>query len=362
MGMRAVVLAGGEGARLRPLTEHTPKPMLPVGRRRCIDYALASLGRAGIDEVIVTTSYMSDRLIRGLEEGGPGGGPCILFSIEREPLGTAGAVRKVREWLDSTFVVMSADVLADVDLGALVAFHRQRGAVATMALTRVPDPTEYGIVGLDDSSRIVRFMEKPKAGEVFSDLINAGIYVLEPAALDHVPPDAKFDFSKDLFPILLEGGHGLYGSRIEGLWMDIGRPADLIAANQAVVLREGGAVSIPGADVRGPVLVGDDVVVERGVVIEGPAMLGDGAQVRAGATVSRSVVHAGAVVGPGARVEDSVMMRASSVSARAILLRTILGEGARVGEEAHVAESVLGRGAHVPALGRLHGERVEGSW
>jgi len=360
MGMRAVVLAGGEGTRLRPLTEHTPKPLLPVGRRRCIDYALASLERAGIDEAIVTTSYMSERLIRELEEGGQGGGPSILFSIEQKPLGTAGAVKKVRDWLDSTFVVISADVLADVDLGALVASHRRTGAVATMALTRVANPLEYGIVGLDDASRIVRFKEKPKAEEVFSDLINAGIYVLEPGALDHVPPATKFDFSKDLFPVLLKGGHGLYGSRIEGLWMDIGRPADLIAANQAVILREGEVVDIPGADVRGLVIMGDEVVVEKGVTIEGPSMLGDCAIVHAGATVSRSVVHAGAVVGPGAQIEDSVMMSTSSVSARAILLRTILDEGAGVGEEAHVAESVLGRGAHVPPLGRLHGERVEG--
>ena len=201
--MKAVIMAGGEGTRLRPLTRRAPKPLMPVGRRRCIDYSLASLARAGVSEIIVTTSYKADRIVDALE-GSDVPGISMLFSFERQPMGTAGGVRKISPYLDGTFIVLSADVLADVDLGALVDFHKRKGADATMALTTVENPTEYGIVGLDADDRIERFLEKPAPDEVFSNLINAGIYVLEPHVMEHVPEGTKADFSRNLFPGLLE--------------------------------------------------------------------------------------------------------------------------------------------------------------
>jgi len=358
-GVKAVVLAGGEGTRLRPLTRHMPKPMVPVGRRACIDYAMASLVRAGIRDIIVTTAYMPDAVIQGLDRGALGGAR-VSFSIEHEPLGTAGAVKKNEGELDGTFVVISGDVLADVDLAALVGFHRAHGGPVTMALTTTPTPMEYGIVGLDGHDRIVRFKEKPRADEVFSDLINAGIYVLEPEVLGSVPPDTKFDFSKDLFPALLRSGHGLFGCRLAGLWMDIGRPADLIAANRAVVGREGAEAVLPGVEVKGPVIVEEGAVVEEGASIEGPAMLLATSRVAAGAAIVRSFIHPGVSVGGGASLEDSLLLRGARVDDDAILLRTILDEGCAVGRGARLAESVLGRGASVAAGARLHDARVEG--
>jgi NDP-sugar pyrophosphorylase family protein len=357
--VKAVVLAGGEGTRLRPLTRHMPKPMVPVGRRACIDYAMASLVRAGVRDIIVTTAYMPDAVIQGLDRSALGGAR-VEFSIEREPLGTAGAVKKNEPELDGTFVVISGDVLADVDLAALVASHRAHDAAVTMALTTTPDPMEYGIVGLDGHDRIVRFKEKPRADEVFSDLINAGIYVLEPDVLAHVPPDRRFDFSKDLFPALLSSGHGLYGSRLEGLWMDIGRPADLIAANRVVVEREGAEATLSGVEVRGPVIIEEGAVVEEGASIEGPSMLLATSRVAAGATVVRSFVHPGVTVGEDASLEDCLLLRGSRVGEGAILLRSILDEGCAVGRGARLAESVLGRGACAAAGARLHDARVDG--
>jgi len=357
--VKAVVLAGGEGTRLRPLTRHMPKPMVPVGRRACIDYAMASLVRAGVRDIIVTTAYMPDAVIQGLDRSSLGGAR-VAFSVEREPLGTAGAVKKNERELDGTFVVISGDLLADVDLAAMVRFHRAHGGAVTMALTTTPTPMEYGIVCLDGHDRIVRFKEKPRADEVFSDLINAGIYVLEPDVLAHVPPGTKFDFSKDLFPTLLSSGHGLFGHRLEGLWMDIGRPSDLIAANRAVVEREGAEAALPGVEVRGPVIIEEGAVVEEGATIEGPAMLLATSRVAAGATVVRSFLHPGVSVGAGASLEDCLLLRRSRVGEDAILLRSILDEGSEVGRGARLGESVLGRGARAAAGARLHDARVEG--
>ena len=172
-------MAGGEGTRLRPLTRSTPKPLVPVVRRRCIDYSLQSLARAGVTEIIVTTSYKADMIVDALEATDVPG-LSMLFSFERTAMGTAGGVAKVTPFLDETFIVMSADVLADVDLGAMVAYHREKGAHATMALTTVEKVSEYGVVALDADGRIERFQEKPSPAEAFSNLINAGIYVLSP--------------------------------------------------------------------------------------------------------------------------------------------------------------------------------------
>ncbi len=358
-GVKAVVLAGGEGTRLRPLTRHMPKPMVPVGRRACIDYAMGSLVRAGVRDIIVTTAYMPDAVIQGLDRSSLGGAR-VAFSIEREPLGTAGAVKKNERELGSTFVVISGDVLADVDLAGLVDFHRAHGGAVTMALTTTATPMEYGIVGLDGHDRIVRFKEKPRADEVFSDLINAGIYVLEPDVLAHVPPDTRFDFSRDLFPALLRAGHALYGRRLDGLWMDIGRPSDLISANRAVVEREGAGAELPGVEVKGPVIIEEGAIVEEGASIEGPAMLLSSSRVAAGAAVVRSFLHPGVTVAGGASLEDSLLLRGARVEEDAILLRSILDEGCTVGRGARLAESVLGRGASAAAGARLHDARVEG--
>jgi mannose-1-phosphate guanylyltransferase / phosphomannomutase len=208
--MKAVVMAGGEGTRLRPLTSNQPKPMVPIVGKPCMEHIIDLLRKHGFDDVIVTLAFMP-QAIRGYFGDGEAYGVSIRYSVEESPAGTAGSVKLAEEALDETFLVISGDALCDIDLGALVRFHRQRGAMVTIGLKSVPNPLEFGIVVTDGEGRIERFLEKPSWGQVFTDTINTGIYVLEPEVLRHVPTDEPHDFSKELFPLLLEMGRPLYG-------------------------------------------------------------------------------------------------------------------------------------------------------
>jgi len=290
--MKAVILAGGEGTRLKPLTSRTPKPLMPVAGRPCIDFVIRSLIASGFREIVITTAYMSDTLIQSIGDG-LDYGASILYSFEGTPAGTAGAVRRVANFIGETFVVAMGDVLADVDFRALYEFHRERRGVATIALTRVQDPTQYGIAAVDPRGRIVKFREKPRREEAFSDLANAGIYVLEPEVLEFIPPDQKFDFAKDVFPKLLAKGLPVYGKELQGMWMDIGRPRDLWRASMEVVRREGKLVSIPGVATDGPMILQEGATVEAGATLHGPVFLAAGA---------RSEVSQGGLGGPQPRL------------------------------------------------------------
>jgi mannose-1-phosphate guanylyltransferase/phosphomannomutase len=193
--MKAVVMAGGEGTRLRPLTSNQPKPMVPVVGRPCMEHIVELVKQHGISDVVATLAYMP-QIISGYFGGGSHLGIELDYSIEEVPAGTAGSVKLCQHYLDETFLVLSGDALTDIDLSAVVDFHRRNGAVATLALKRVPNPLEFGVVITDPDGRIERFLEKPTWGEVFSDTINTGIYVLEPEVLDHIPDEDPYDFSK----------------------------------------------------------------------------------------------------------------------------------------------------------------------
>src|SRR5918999_503987 len=221
VGVRAVVMAGGEGTRLRPLTSNQPKPMVSIVGKPCMEHILELLRRHGFEDVVVTVAFLP-QAIRGYFGDGESMGLNIEYSVEETPLGTAGSVRLASGKLDDTFLVISGDALCDIDLGALVAFHREKGAAATIGLVSVDNPLDFGIVVTDEDGRIERFLEKPSWGQVFSDTVNTGIYVLEPEVLRHVPTDRPYDFSKELFPLLLEMGRPLYGHVCEGYWLDIG--------------------------------------------------------------------------------------------------------------------------------------------
>ncbi|MEX2646770.1 MAG: nucleotidyltransferase family protein, partial [Gaiellaceae bacterium] len=214
-------MAGGEGTRLRPLTSNQPKPMVPVVGKPCMEHILELLLAHDFEDVIVTVAFLP-QAIRAYFRDGEGLGLRIEYSVEESPLGTAGSVRLASGALDDTFLVISGDALTDIDLTRLVEFHKEKGAAATIGLKSVDNPLEFGIVVTDEDGRIERFLEKPSWGQVFSDTINTGIYVLEPEVLKHVPDDRPFDFSKELFPLLLEMGRPLYGAVCEGYWQDIG--------------------------------------------------------------------------------------------------------------------------------------------
>lgn len=350
--MKAVVLAGGVGERLRPLTDARPKPLITIAGRPCIDYVIRSLVKAGFKEIVVTTGYMSDHLIKEIGDG-VDYEAGILYSFEENPAGTAGAVKMVADFLDDTFVVASGDVLADVDMKELYDYHRKKGATATMALTEVKDPTQFGIVQLDDEDRIIRFMEKPKRDEVFSNLVNAGIYILEPEVLNYVPEREMFDFSKNVFPALLKEGVPLYGKRLKGVWVDIGRPLDVINASLEIIKREGQEVEIENASVKGPVMLGRNVVSEKSVRIIGPSYVGDNVFLGRGALVDRSCVYNDVFVDRGVVLSLSVVMADSKIGWQSEIDQSILSTNSNVEEDVKIVRSIIGDDMTVKAHSRI---------
>lgn len=219
--MKAVIMAGGKGTRLRPLTCHLPKPMVPLIGKPCMAYTIDLLKKHGIYDIAITMQYKPE-MIRDYFGDGRTFGVNMHYFQETTPLGTAGSVKNAQPFLDDTFIVISGDALTDVDLRQALNFHKQKGAKATLVLTRVSHPLEYGVVMTDDEGRIVKFLEKPSWGEVFSDTVNTGIYILEPELLERVPHGLTFDFSQQLFPALLEDDDALFGYISSGYWSDIG--------------------------------------------------------------------------------------------------------------------------------------------
>src|SRR5438094_1009936 len=342
--MRAVVMAGGEGSRLRPLTSNQPKPMVPVVGKPCMEHILELLREHGLNDVIVTVAFLP-QAIRSYFGEGETLGMQIGYSVEESPLGTAGSVRLTAKQLDETFLVISGDALCDVDLSALVAFHKERGAAVTIGLKSVENPLEFGIVVTDDEGRVESFLEKPSWGQVFSDTINTGIYVMEPEVLKHVPADRPYDFSKELFPYLLEMGRPIYGHVMGGYWQDIGNLDQLRQANFDA-LDERVRLNVPGIRLRGNLWLGEGVEVDDLGQIEGPACVGNycriapdasvGAYSVLGASVTllerarteRTVIDASTHIGRSARVEGAVVGRNCDIRAH-----VQINEGAAVGDE-----------------------------
>ena len=266
--MKAVILAGGEGTRLRPLTSNQPKPMMPLANRPMMEHVVRLLANHGFDDIVVTVAFLANQ-IRDYFGDGSDFGVRMRYATEESPLGTAGSVLNASEELDDTFLVISGDALCDVDLTKLVEFHREKKASVTIGLKSVDNPLEFGIVVTDDDGRVERFLEKPSWGQVFSDTINTGIYVVDAEALKHVPTGRPYDFSKELFPLLLEMGRPIYGCVLDGYWQDIGnleqyRQANFDALDEKVQL------NIPGIRIRGNVWVGDGVDLHDIDALEGP--------------------------------------------------------------------------------------------
>lgn len=318
---QAVVMVGGKGTRLLPLTETRPKIILPVADRPCLWYLLRSLARAGIEEVILACGYKSEQMREAIGDGSDLG-LSIIYSYEDEPLGTGGAMKLVEDRLDDVFVAANGDVFASVDVASEIREHIDSGASVTISLTPVDNPCEFGIARVQPDGRITEFKEKPKPEEVFSNLINAGVYVLNRSVLGYVPEKTFFDFSKDLVPMLMAEGHRIQGFQISGIWMDVGRPHDLLGANLAVASVE----------------YGDALWDAGGSEIEGPFYMGAGSSV-AGSGLKDSVVLAGSSVS-GSRLDRVLVMRNCTIDG-ATLENTILGDGCSVGEGAVVRNAVL---------------------
>ena len=332
-------MAGGEGTRLRPLTSNQPKPMVPIVGKPCMEHILDLLREHGFDDVIVTLAFMP-QAIRGYFGDGEAYGVSIRYSVEESPAGTAGSVKLAEEALDETFLVISGDALCDIDLGALVRFHRDRGAMVTIGLKSVPNPLEFGIVVTDEQGRVERFLEKPSWGQVFTDTINTGIYVLEPEVLRHVPTDEPHDFSKELFPLLLEMGRPLYGYVCEGYWQDIGnldqyRQANFDALDERVRL------SIPGIRLRGNLWVGEGVDLDDLEAVEAPAFVGNYCRIAPRASVGPySVLMPSVTLGDHARTARSVIDASTSIGRSAVAEGAIVGRACDIRPHARLHEGV----------------------
>src|SRR4051794_10990422 len=303
--MKAIMLAGGKGTRLRPLTIHTPKPIVPIFNRPFLHYQLDLLKQVPeIDEVILSLNYQPRR-IEEIFGDGADSGLGIRYVVEPAPLGTAGAVRYAGESLRESVVVFNGDVLTQVDLAAVIALHRARHAKATIVLTPVENPSAYGLVETDPEGNIRRFLEKPSADEITSDTINAGIYILEPDTFDRIPKEQPWSIERSFFPSLIDRGETFLAYVYRGYWIDIGTPEKYMQVHRDIM--DGHYRAAPFAGVPMTVWVAPDARVEEGAILEGPCFIDGGVVVKAGARIGPySVIGKQCHVEEHATIEHSI--------------------------------------------------------
>ena len=356
--MRAVLMAGGSGTRLRPLTCDLPKPMVPVLNRPIAEHIINLLKRHGVTEVIATLHYLPD-VMRDYFHDGRDFGIQITYAVEEEePLGTAGCVKNIAELLKDTFLVISGDSIADFDIGAAIEFHKQKQSKATLILTRVPNPVEFGVVITDEEQRIRRFLEKPSTSEIFSDTVNTGTYILEREVLEYLPEDEEKDFSKDLFPLLLEKGEPMYGYVAEGYWCDVG---NLDTYRQSIYDALHSKVKVdwdykeksdniwvgkntyihPSAKMESHVLIGSNCRIGAKVHIAAGTAIGDNVTIGASSELKRPIIWNGVTIGEEVHLSACTIARGTRVDRRAQILEgAVVGPLCTVGEEAQISPGV----------------------
>ncbi|HJM55578.1 MAG TPA: NDP-sugar synthase [Poseidonia sp.] len=337
--MIGIIMAGGQGSRLRPLTLTRPKPMVEVIGRPVIDFVKEAMADAGIDEIIVTTGYRGEQLKAHVATWNDSGDSSLHASVNQEstPMGTAGSVGLLREKIQTTCVVGSGDSVASFDINRLLKQHRENKAKVTMALWEVDNPSEFGIVGLsseqdgevDGSLRsgfISKFKEKPAPEEAFSNVINAGLYIIEPEVIDLIPEGEKFDFSKQLFPLVLEKGWPMYAETINGVWFDVGHPSELLRA-QTTLLQQ--YQSLPFSLPEGS-WVGDDGFILTDAIVHGDAVssvISQSCVVESSAKIISSLLMKGCKVAENAEIKGSILGREVIVEAGAVLIDCVIGDG-----------------------------------
>ncbi|MBR3018020.1 MAG: NTP transferase domain-containing protein [Clostridia bacterium] len=345
MAMQAIIMAGGEGMRLRPLTAHIPKPLCPLLDEPVMGYAINLLKRHGVSEIGVTLWYQPQK-IRRVFHRGERYGVKLKYYEEKEPVGTAGSIKMARKALTDTFFVLSGDGLTDCDLSAALRFHKEKKALATLVLKRVSVPLTYGVVLTDGDSRVTRFIEKPDWKRVFSDLVNTGVYILEPEIFDYIPDTGAPDFGKDIFPALLAGGLPVYGYETDAYWCDVGDQRAYLQAQKDLLA---GMVSLPHASG-----IHENAQVDAGAKIEGSCFICEDAVIGPGAIIRDSVIGRSAIIGPGAVVENSCLWQDVTVQEKARISGSVLCDGAAVRQGAELSDGcALGQRAAVGAYALL---------
>ncbi len=350
MSLKAVVMAGGKGTRLRPITYSIPKPLVPIAGKPCIGYVLDSYNEAGIKDAIITAGYKFEALINGVIKF-KNRDQNILFSVEREPVGTAGSIKMVSKFIDDTFIVGSGDTLIDFNIGKLVDFHRKNKSKITIALTNVEDPSQLGIVELKDNV-ITRFLEKPTPEQTFSNLVNAGLYVVEPEILDYIPEGEPYDFAKQLFPKLIENGIKIHGYIGEGTWLDTGRPNDMIRANQLMTEKYG--YNYAENSVSGKLIINSSLRQFQGTTLKGPSFIGEKVTAAAGSSIESSAIYDCVQIGKNVTIKDSILMDGVKVSDGAHIDKSVIMGGTVIGEKCEIHESVLAPRLNLQSKSRVY--------
>lgn len=331
--MQAIILAGGKGTRLRPLTMHTPKPIVPLANQPFLLYQIELLKRADVLDLVLSLSYQPQKIEDRLGDGADHG-VRIRYTVEASPLGTAGAYKNARAHINDTTVILNGDILTDVDLNQVIRVHREREAIATIMLTPVANPASYGLVQTSDDGRVVRFLEKPKPDEITCNTINAGIYVLEPRVLDYVPDGEPFMFEYGVFPKLLEKGEPFFGYTWNGYWRDIGTSASYLQANLDVLA---GRIDILDRPKQRP---GEKF--DPKAEIDPLSMVDESCVIKPGAQIINSVIGPNCYIEERARIEESIVRSGSRVGTGATLVKSIVGMGSHIGRSVSVAGVVLG--------------------
>jgi mannose-1-phosphate guanylyltransferase len=355
--VRAMILAAGIGSRLDPLTSGLPKPMVPIANRPVMEHILNLLSDQGVDEVIINLHYLQDSIEEYFGDGSSLG-MKLIYSREKKLMGTAGGLRRVGDFFNDTFIVIGGDDLTAMPVSKVVEHHRQNGALATIALSEVEDPSNFGIVVIDDDGRIERFQEKPEPEEAFSRLANTGIYVFEPEIMDYIPENEFYDFGRQVFPDLLKQGAPFYGLALKDYWCDVGTLRQYRDANYDVL---GGRCPVngyegisgktkvaEGAIISEPVILGPGTVVETGAFIGPDTVIGAGCRIASGAVISASVLWENCNIEAEARLDGCVLGRNCTVGRRAVIgSMAVLGDdclvnaGNRVGPESRVAAGTV---------------------
>jgi NDP-sugar pyrophosphorylase family protein len=333
--MQALILAGGKGTRLRPLTVYTPKPVVPICNRPFLLYQIDTLRRAGIKDITLSLSYQPHKIEQQLGDGSDYG-VRINYTVEPQPMGTAGAYKFAEDLIRQPTVVFNGDILTDLDLAAVIRQHKERGATATIVLTPVENPSSYGLVETEEDGRVRRFLEKPKADEIHTNNINAGTYVLEPSVLDFIPAGENYSFEYGLFPDLLGRGEKFYAHvPPDTYWIDIGTPTRYLQAHHDMLVGRVRGIDLPR--LRG------DFDAATHAEIDLLSMIGDNCTVKPGAQVINSVLGEGVYVEEKARIEDSVVWSHTRVGAGAQVFGAVVGRGCHIGRAAQVGSgAVLG--------------------
>jgi mannose-1-phosphate guanylyltransferase/phosphomannomutase len=355
--MKAVIMAGGFGTRLRPLTNNIPKPMVSVANKPMMEHIIDLLRKHGLTEIIALLYFQAEEIKNYFGDGSKFG-VKIEYILQPEDYGTAGSVKNAEKLLDQPFLVISGDVLTDLDLKKAIEFHSQNKALATMVLTRMDNPLSYGIVITESDGRIERFLEKPTWGEVFSDTVNTGIYILEVDALKRIPPKQNFDFSKDLFPLMLKNKDKLYGYIAQGYWRDVGNLEEYFQAHQDIlngkvkIELEGNKLDRQGA----VVFAGKNAHIEKEVSFKGTTILGDNCSIKAGVLIEDSVIGRDTEIGKGTNISRSIVWERVKIGSENVINEAIIANNVKIGKEALLSENsiissdcVIGDGAKIKA-------------